>query len=67
MSLAMEHPAEPAPESHLLGNRLAARIGVVAFGAALGLFSAILVTSVPVGLLIGAIATGLWCLTVAVL
>jgi hypothetical protein len=67
MSLAIEHAAEVAPESHLLNNRYAARIGVVVFGAALALFSAVLVTSVSVGLLIGAAVTALWCLTVAVL
>jgi hypothetical protein len=67
MSLAIEHPAEVASESHLLGSRYAARIGVVAFGFALAMFSAVLLTSVPMGLLIGGAVTGLWCLTVAVL
>lgn len=67
MSLTIEHPSELAPESHLLNSRLAARIGVVAFGAALAVFSGVLLTSVPVALIIGVAVTGLWCLTVSML
>jgi hypothetical protein len=67
MSLTIEHPAEVAPESHLLNSPYAARIGVVVFGAALAVFSGVLLTSVPVALIIGAVVTGLWCLTVSVL
>jgi hypothetical protein len=67
MSLAIEHPAEVASESHLLNSRYAARVGVVAFGVALAVFSAVLLTSVSMGLVIGAAVTGLWCLTVSVL
>ena len=67
MSLAIEHPAEVSPESHLLNSRYAARFGVVIFGAALAVFSAVLLTSVPVALVIGAAVTGLWCLTVSML
>ncbi|WP_068278303.1 hypothetical protein [Aldersonia kunmingensis] len=67
MSLTIEHPAEVAPESHLLNSRYASRIGVIVFGSALAVFSGVLLTSVLVALVIGVAVTGLWCLTVSIL
>ena len=54
-------------EVHLLGSRVAVVLAMVAFVLSLTVFSAIVLASVPAGLLVGLATTGLIWLTAAVL